>query len=76
MENISREYLLELDGKKIKLEEEIQQLSDYLNGEGMPGVSGSLIDEEGFPLSGVDLLAIRTARNKLISILILILTMF
>jgi 26S proteasome non-ATPase regulatory subunit 9 len=63
---VSREYLLELDKKRLQIEKEIFDLTDYLTGDGMPGVSGSLIDREGFPLPGIDLTAVRTARNKLI----------
>jgi 26S proteasome non-ATPase regulatory subunit 9 len=63
---ITRDYLLELDKKRTKLEKEILDLTEYLNGEGMPGVSGPLTDREGFPIQGVDLTAVRTARNRLI----------
>lgn len=62
----TREYLLELDKKRTELEKEIFELSDFLNSPGMPGVEGSLIDREGFPIPNVDLYAVRTARNKLI----------
>jgi hypothetical protein len=63
----SREYLLELDKQRTVIEEEIMSLTNFLNSEGMPGVNGSLIDKEGFPIQGVDIMAVRTARNKLIS---------
>ena len=32
---------------------------------GMPGVSGPLVDDEGFPRGDIDLYAVRQARNKL-----------
>jgi 26S proteasome non-ATPase regulatory subunit 9 len=63
---VSRDYLLELDKKRNQLEKEIFSLTEYLTGEGMPGVSGPLTDREGFPIAGVDLTAVRTARNRLI----------
>jgi hypothetical protein len=31
----------------------------------MPGVSGKLVDGEGFPLANIDLFEIRKMRNKL-----------
>lgn len=31
---------------------------------GMPGVSGPLVDDEGFPRGDIDLYAVRQARNK------------
>ncbi len=62
----TREYLLELDKKRTELEKEIFDLTDFLNGDGMPGVDGPLIDKEGFPIPNVDLMAVRTARNRLI----------
>ena len=61
-----REELLQLDKEKMKLEEKISNLTDYLNGPGMPGVDGSLIDKDGFPNPGLDLVSIRTARHDLI----------
>ena len=61
-----REELLQLDKEKRKLEEKISDLTDYLCGPGMPGVEGSLIDKDGFPKEGLDLVSIRTARHDLI----------
>ncbi len=64
---INREYLLGLDKQRTKIEDEIMQITNFLNSEGMPGVDGRLIDKEGFPIPNVDIMAVRTARNKLIS---------
>ena len=61
-----REELLQLDKEKKKLEEKISDLTDYLNQPGMPGIDGSLIDKDGFPKAGLDLVSIRTARHDLI----------
>ena len=64
---VSREYILELDKKRLVMENEIMKITEYLESNGMPGVHGKLIDDQGFPITGVDLMAVRTARNKLIS---------
>lgn len=61
-----REYILSLDKKRLLLEKEIGEITDYLNQDGFPGVDKSLIDQQGFPLAGLDLYAIRDARNTLI----------
>ena len=61
-----REELLQLDKEKKKLEEKISDLTDYLNQPGMPGIDGSLIDKDGFPKAGLDLVSIRAARHDLI----------
>ena len=61
-----RQELLQLDKEKKKLEEKIGDLTDYLTQPGMPGVDGSLIDKDGFPKQGLDLVSIRTARHDLI----------
>mmetsp|Transcript_64598 Transcript_64598/g.185819 ORF Transcript_64598/g.185819 Transcript_64598/m.185819 type:complete len:224 (-) Transcript_64598:88-759(-) len=59
------EEFQKLAKEKDALEAEIKGLHEYLTEEGMPGVSGSLIDEEGFPRGDLDLYAIRKARNRL-----------
>ena len=61
-----REELLKLDNDKKNLENRINELTDYLTQPGMPGVNGSLIDKDGFPLANLDLVAIRTARHELV----------
>ncbi len=65
---VNREYLLSLDKKRTEIEKEIFDLTEFLNGPNMPGVNGKLIDNEGFPIQNVDLMAVTTARNKLIRI--------
>jgi len=57
--------LKELMAKKEKLESEIGELSEYLNGPGMPGLKGGLVDSEGFPRADLDIISIRSARNRL-----------
>jgi 26S proteasome non-ATPase regulatory subunit 9 len=61
---MSRARVLELSQSKDILENEIQSLVSYLTAPGMPGLKGPLTDSEGFPLSGLDLYAIREARQK------------
>ena len=61
-----REELLKLDRERKKLEEKIASLTEFLNGPGMPGVDGSLIDRDGFPKPGLDHVTIRTVRHDLI----------
>ena len=61
-----REELLQLDKEKKKLEEKIASLTDFLTQPGMPGINGSLIDKDGFPKEGLDLVTIRTVRHDLI----------
>lgn len=61
-----RDELLKLDLERKEIEKEIFKLTEYLTGEGMPGVDGSLVDKEGFPLPNLDLYSIREARHNLI----------
>ena len=65
MEN-SRLDLLKLDKQRLEIEKEINELTDFLTQPGMPGIEGNLIDKDGFPIAGVDLYAVRQARQKLI----------
>lgn len=60
-----RAELLELDKKRKAIEEEIGTIVEYLESDGNPGVKGSLIDAEGFPLPGIDHYKIRESRNRL-----------
>eukprot|EP00429_Kryptoperidinium_foliaceum_P112146 CAMPEP_0176300530 /NCGR_PEP_ID=MMETSP0121_2-20121125/60368_1 /TAXON_ID=160619 /ORGANISM="Kryptoperidinium foliaceum, Strain CCMP 1326" /LENGTH=259 /DNA_ID=CAMNT_0017641919 /DNA_START=55 /DNA_END=829 /DNA_ORIENTATION=+ len=54
-----------LEIERDNLEVEISGLYEYLTQDGMPGVSGSLVDAEGFPRADLDLYAIRKARHRL-----------
>mmetsp|Transcript_31399 Transcript_31399/g.83543 ORF Transcript_31399/g.83543 Transcript_31399/m.83543 type:complete len:215 (-) Transcript_31399:131-775(-) len=51
--------------EKDKLEGEIESLSEFLTADGMPGLSGNLVDSEGFPRADVDIYAVRNARQSL-----------
>ncbi|KAL6049639.1 26S proteasome non-ATPase regulatory subunit 9 [Balamuthia mandrillaris] len=56
----------ELLRQKDQLEKEIEEVIDYLTGPDMPGLTGGLVDKEGFPIENVELIiAVREARHKL-----------
>jgi len=61
---MSKERLIALEAQKTQLENEIHKIYEELNKPGMPGVTGSLIDSEGFPLQGIDHYKIRQQRQK------------
>ncbi|KAH0482587.1 MAG: hypothetical protein KVP17_004893 [Porospora cf. gigantea B] len=61
---MNRQEVLALDSKRKELEVEAQSLGEFLTAQGV-GLSQKLIDEEGFPLSGVDHYAVRQARHRL-----------
>lgn len=62
METAAKELVL----KKDEVEREIQELTAYLTAPGMPGLSGGLVDREGYPLADVDkIIAVRQARHRL-----------
>jgi 26S proteasome non-ATPase regulatory subunit 9 len=50
-----RQNVLDYMSQKDKIEEEILVLSEILQGPGLPGLKGNLIDEEGFPRADLDL---------------------
>merc|ERR1712050_560084 len=54
-----------LEQERDGLENEIKGLHEYLTADGMPGIRGPLVDEEGFPRADLDIYAIRKARNRL-----------
>jgi hypothetical protein len=61
-----RAGLKELIREKDEMEAEIERLTNYLTGPRMPGLTGGLVDKEGFPISDVSLIiAVREARGKL-----------
>ena len=65
---MSRELILQLSIQKENLENEIKSLVEYLTAPGMPGLKGPLVDPEGFPRGDLDLYAIRSARQKFITL--------
>ncbi|KAJ1605475.1 PDZ domain-containing p27 like 26S proteasomal subunit [Cryptosporidium canis] len=56
----------ELAKKKDEIEKEVDELMAFLNSCGPDvGISGKLIDSEGFPRSDIDIYAVRRARNRI-----------
>ena len=51
--------------QKDELESSILGITEYLTAPWMPGLSGNLIDAEGFPRADLDLFEIRKMRNRL-----------
>ena len=63
--DVRRQELMSLMKKKDEMEKSIIDITEYLEAPGMPGVKGSLVDEEGFPRNDIDLFDIRKNRNRL-----------
>jgi predicted nucleic acid-binding Zn-ribbon protein len=63
-----RSELQKLDQQKSAIEKEAESLTNRLNGPSFNfiGMSGNLVDEQGFPRGDVDLLEVRKARNRVI----------
>ncbi len=61
----ARERVLGLMAKKEALEREIVDLSEALGANNMGGVSGALVDREGFPRADIDVHTTRTMRHRL-----------
>ena len=62
---MDRAALRELIAKKDRLEAEAEAITEQLSASNMGGVSGPLIDAEGFPRADVDVHATRTLRHRL-----------
>ncbi|KAK9869237.1 hypothetical protein WA026_002988 [Henosepilachna vigintioctopunctata] len=65
MSQLKREEVLKLMETKDKIEDEIKQLTDILNLNGV-GMNDPLVDPEGFPINSVDVYQVRHARNRII----------
>ena len=65
------EKVVDLMREKKELEEEIEQLQKELKGMGA-GMSGSMVDKDGFPRSDVDVHGVMHLRNKIIRKYILV----
>ena len=59
------EALQALIRKKDALEAEAESLTEQLSASNMGGISGPLVDREGFPRADVDVHATRLLRNRL-----------
>ena len=55
----SRDRIKALYAERSVMESEMAEIAQRLSGPGMPGLRGSLVDGEGFPIPGVDLYAVR-----------------
>ncbi|KAF6259949.1 hypothetical protein COO60DRAFT_1294635 [Scenedesmus sp. NREL 46B-D3] len=58
--------LQKLQAQRSAIEADISLRSERLNEPGQPGISGSLLDKEGFPRSDIDVAAVRSDRNAII----------
>ncbi|KAK2941803.1 putative 26S proteasome regulatory subunit N4 [Blattamonas nauphoetae] len=56
--------LQELMQRRTSISSEIEGLRAYLETPTGKGYSGGLIDEEGYPIAGVDIVTIRQSRNR------------
>lgn len=54
-EVIQQEYMSELVKQKCEIESRIAELGDILKSEGNVGMSGNIIDSEGYPRNDVDM---------------------
>merc|ERR1712241_1318258 len=64
--NYTREDALKLNDEKIKIEKEITEWKSVLDSEDDVGMNGPLIDNEGYPRNDIDIVKVRTARQKII----------
>nr|CDS17101.1 26S proteasome non ATPase regulatory subunit [Echinococcus granulosus] len=56
----------ELERKRLAIVNEINTYTAVLEGNRNVGMHGPLLDSEGFPRSDIDVVAVRTARNRII----------
>ncbi|TPP64428.1 26S proteasome non-ATPase regulatory subunit 9 [Fasciola gigantica] len=61
-----RNKIQSLSLQKSDIEREIQSQSEILSMNGGIGLKGSLLDPEGYPRNDIDIVAVRTARNRII----------
>ncbi|THD26050.1 26S proteasome non-ATPase regulatory subunit 9 [Fasciola hepatica] len=61
-----RDKIQSLSLQKSDIEREIQSQSEILSMNGGIGLKGSLLDPEGYPRNDIDIVAVRTARNRII----------
>merc|ERR1711971_120340 len=65
----TREDALKLNDEKIKIEKEISDCKSVLDSEADVGMNGPLIDNEGYPRNDIDIVKVRTARQKIICLM-------
>ena len=54
----------ELMTRREAMEAEMQAIGSRLSAPNAPGLRGSLVDREGFPIAGCDLYAVRADRGR------------
>ncbi|KAL0270221.1 UNVERIFIED_CONTAM: hypothetical protein PYX00_007693 [Menopon gallinae] len=64
-EPITRESVLKLMEKKDKIESELRELKEILDGNNI-GMTEPLVDREGYPRGDIDVYQVRQARHKII----------
>merc|ERR1712045_300410 len=62
----TREDALKLNDEKIEIEKEISNWKSVLDANDDVGMNGPLIDNEGYPRNDIDIVKVRTARQKII----------
>eukprot|EP00271_Cylindrocystis_brebissonii_P013525 TRINITY_DN33408_c0_g1_i1.p1 TRINITY_DN33408_c0_g1~~TRINITY_DN33408_c0_g1_i1.p1 ORF type:complete len:286 (+),score=86.21 TRINITY_DN33408_c0_g1_i1:152-1009(+) len=60
-----RAEAISLMDQRAGIEAEIEAIASRLTGPGGPGLTGNLIDSEGFPRADLDILSVRTSRHRL-----------
>ena len=61
----ARARLMELDSRRLRIESEAAAIVARLEGmQGEPGLTGALVDADGFPRSDVDIIAVRRERQR------------
>merc|ERR1711971_1109009 len=65
----TREDALKLNDEKIKIEKEISDCKSVLDSEADVGMNGPLIDSEGYPRNDIDIVKVRTARQRIICLM-------
>ena len=61
----ARARLMELDSRRLRIESEAAAIVARLEGmQGEPGLTGALVDADGFPRSDVDIIAARRERQR------------
>merc|ERR1712179_379534 len=64
--NYTREDALKLNDEKIEIEKEVSNWKSVLDANDDVGMNGPLIDNEGYPRNDIDIVKVRTARQKII----------
>lgn len=67
-DNVARlkAFLRELCDKRDALERDIQEATLRLNSPGQPGMTGALLDQEGYPRADIDVVQVRSDRHRVI----------